>query len=272
MGSEMPKRSGSLPQQRPRVMQTVDKALGLLHYFSLSKPEYGLSDLARTAGLDKATTLRCLAALERHGFVEQHPESRKYRLGFSLLQLARIREVSFPVTALIQPIVDHLADVTSETAHVSMLSGADLVTIAIAEPQRSIRVSLDPSEVLPLHASASGQVLLAFASPEKRARIETGAPLKAFTDRTETSWAELEQTLQKVRTEGFAISDQTFESDVTGTAAPVFDWSGAVIGTAAVATISSRYVGETAARIQREVLNAAAEITRQLGGTSEAAT
>jgi len=254
------------PSKRPKVMQTVDKALGLLHYFTLSKPEFGLSELARTAGLDKATTLRCLAALERHGFVEQHPESKKYRLGFSLLQLARIREVSFPVTALIRPIVDHLADLTGETAHASLLSGNDLVNIVIAEPQRAIRVSLDPSELLPLHASASGNVMLAFADQDKLARIGLSDQLEAYTDNTVTSRDQLEGHLTEIRAKGYAITDQTFEPDVTGTAAPVFDWAGKAVGAVAVAAISSRYTGTAAERIRREVVSAAAEITRQLGG------
>src|SRR6056297_3743457 len=71
------------------VMSSVDRALSLLGRFTLESPMWGLSELARAAAMDKTTTLRCLNALERNGFVEQHPETRKYRLGFAPLHLAR---------------------------------------------------------------------------------------------------------------------------------------------------------------------------------------
>ncbi len=251
----------------PKVMQTVDKALVLLHYFSVSKPELGLSELARLAGHDKATTLRCLTALSRHGFVEQHPESKKYRLGVSLLHLARIREVSFPVTSLIQPIVDNLAVETGETSHVSMLSGSQLVTVAIAVPQRAIRVFLDPSEFLPMHATATGIAVLAHANSEQLQQIDPGDQLETFTDFTLTSQDELKKSIETTRSNGFAVSGQSYEKDVTGTAAPIWDRSGCVIGTVAVAAISSRFTRDHANLIRRKVLQAAADVTRELGGS-----
>ncbi|MFT5111764.1 MAG: DNA-binding IclR family transcriptional regulator [Parasphingorhabdus sp.] len=72
-----------------RVMQTTDKALSLLSQFSESRPQIGLSEFARLARFDKATTRRLLISLIRNGLVEQHPETRKYRLGASILSLAR---------------------------------------------------------------------------------------------------------------------------------------------------------------------------------------
>ena len=68
-------------------MTTVDKALNLLGFFSLSRPEWGLSDLARNAALDKATALRLLRSMQRHELIEQDPETRRFRLGKAFLTL-----------------------------------------------------------------------------------------------------------------------------------------------------------------------------------------
>ncbi|MDP7586137.1 MAG: helix-turn-helix domain-containing protein, partial [Verrucomicrobiota bacterium] len=59
----------------------------LLDFFSERHPAIGLSEMARLAGCDKATTRRLLLALERSGMVEQLLESRKYRLGVAPLRL-----------------------------------------------------------------------------------------------------------------------------------------------------------------------------------------
>ena len=62
-------------------MSTIGKALSLLDLISVLDKDIGLSDLARLSTLDKATTRRFLVELERHGFVEQDEETRRYRLG-----------------------------------------------------------------------------------------------------------------------------------------------------------------------------------------------
>ena len=69
-------------------MTTVDKALSLLDHFSNEQTEIGLSAFARLAGYDKSAVLRMLSALGRAGFVEQDPQSRKYRLGGAFLRFA----------------------------------------------------------------------------------------------------------------------------------------------------------------------------------------
>ena len=101
-------------------MQTVDKALSLLSYFSEQRPSVGLSELARLSGFNKATTRRFLVALEKHGIVEQDATTRLYRLGAGLLRLARVREATNPVAAIVQPVLNDLVSVTGETAHFSL--------------------------------------------------------------------------------------------------------------------------------------------------------
>ena len=102
-------------------MGTVDKALSLMRFFSPQLPELGLSELARKSGFDKATTLRCLNALERNGFVEQDLLSRKYRVGLSPFHLAQIREQSFPIESIIAEHLDALVARVGETAHGTLL-------------------------------------------------------------------------------------------------------------------------------------------------------
>jgi DNA-binding IclR family transcriptional regulator len=137
-------------------VQTVDKALSLLSYFSEQRPSVGLSELARLSGFNKATTRRFLVALEKHGIVEQDATTRLYRLGAGLLRLARVREATNPVAAIVQPVLNDLVSVTGETAHFSLYAGGSLATIGLSESAKSSRVMLGKGEAIPLHATASG--------------------------------------------------------------------------------------------------------------------
>lgn len=246
-------------------MRTVDKGLGLLEHFTVARPEVGLSEIARLAGLDKATALRLLSALARHGLVEQHAETKKYRLGAGILQLARVREASFPLVSIIQPVLERLAELSQETAHASLASADSMRTIGIAEPKRATRVNIDPAEPLPFHATASGMAYLSYASEETLEKVLGARKFQGFTKRTVTSADALRRKLNETRRRGFSRAEGGFELEVIGIAAPIFDWSGYAYGSLAVASIATRMTPKAERLITSEVVQAAVDVTRALG-------
>jgi len=218
---------------------TVAKALALLDHFSEAEPEIGLSELARRSGIDKATVHRMLAVMCDQGLLEKRGDARLYRLGAGVLRLARVRETAFPVSSVYQHSIDQLSAELGETAHASLVSGRTLATIGISESNRGSRVSLVAGEILPMHSTASGQVVLAFSRPDVVDRI-LNEPLVAKTSRTITDVALLRERLVEIQHCGFAVSDQTNEDDVYGIAVPVFDGDGIAAGALAVATPAHR--------------------------------
>jgi len=246
-------------------MSTVEKALSLLSFFTVADPELGLSALARAADLDKATTLRLLTSMKSTGFIEQNPTSKNYRLGNAFLRFARIRESSFPVLSVIQPVLERLSQKLGETAHGSLASGSSLITVGIAEPQRSTRVFVDPSQLLPYHATASGIAYLAFGPPDVLNAVLKSKKLLRYTNETEVSEAQLRKQILIASQKGYAISAQTFELEVIGLAAPIFDWSGKASGSVAIASVASRWTGDSESQIAKEVVKAGIEISRMMG-------
>lgn len=245
-------------------MQTVDKALSLLSYFSEQRPSVGLSELARLSGFNKATTRRFLVALEKHGIVEQDATTRLYRLGAGLLRLARVREATNPVAAIVQPVLNDLVSVTGETAHFSLYAGGSLATVGLSESAKSSRVMLGKGEAIPLHATASGLAYLAFARPAITDRVLSKA-LPAFTEHTVTGADKIRRQLSSVRKQGVAVARNTFEDGVCGIAAPVFDSDGFACGTVAIAAPAARAQRKVIASVQPEVMRAANEISLAMG-------
>lgn len=247
-----------------RAMQTVDKALRLLGFFSEGRPAIGLSEIARLAGFNKATTRRLLLALEKHGFVEQEDKTRAYRLGAGLLRLARVREAVSPVQEVIRPIMDELVSRIGETAHFSMYAGGSLATIGLVESTKSNRVMLEPGEVIPLHATASGLAFMAFARPEI-VEEALNKKLVGHTSLTMTDADEIRERLSSIAKGGVAVAKSSYEDGVCGIAAPVLGHDGFSRGAIAIAAPASRAKQEVIARIQSEVKCAAAEISSAMG-------
>lgn len=248
-----------------KSMGTVDKALHLLSFFTVSQPEWGLSDLARTSGHDKATVLRLLNSLMAGGFVEKDVAAKTFRLGAAVLRLARIREASYPFLSLVKSPADSLSCQIQETVHVCLPEKDALATVYVVEPQRATRVYVDPSQPLPYHATGSGLAFLAFAESDVLDITFSRIDFRAHTEHTITSKSALTDRLSQIRSAGYAVSSGSFELETFGIASPIFDASGYAAATVAAACIASRITPELETRVAAAVTGTAIEITRALG-------
>ncbi len=215
-------------------MSTVGKALSLLDKLSQLNAEPGLTDVARLCDLDKATARRLLVELEKHGFVEQDPVTRKYRIGSAPVRLARIREARYPFLRIAIPFVKDLAETSEETVHLSEFVGGRLSTIHVEDSPRAHRVIVEIGTPLPFHATASGLAFLAYCGKEQL-DAALSRPLEAFTDHTVTEVSAVRRMLAETVERGFSISDQGLESGVVSTAAPIRSPTGLPIGAIAIA-------------------------------------
>ena len=215
-------------------MSTVGKALSLLESLSLLNHDAGLTDIARLCELDKATTRRLLVELEKHGFVEQDQESRKYRIGSAPVRLARIREARYPFLRTAISFVKELAEASQETVHLSEFTGGRLATIHVEDSPRAHRVIVEIGTYLPFHATASGLAYLAFSGPE-RIEAALSSPLESFTEHTITDASEIRKKLAETAERGFSISKQGLESGVVSTGAPIRAPTAQPIGAIAIA-------------------------------------
>ncbi len=247
-------------------MGTVTKALSLLDYFNRSRAQIGLSDMTRLSGMNKATVHRLLTELSELGFVEQVGSGREYRLGPAFLRLAALREVAVPMRELSLQVLHDLSDATSETAHMSLLQGDQLSTLAYAySPVHGTKVTMEDAEVLTLHTTSSGLAVLAYSPPDFVDRV-LSAPLEAKTPDTITDPDQLRARLRAVRDTGIAEYVGGFEEDVHSHAVPIFNSAQAVIGAVAVAAPVARMDAALIALVRAEVKTHAMNLTRLLGG------
>lgn len=246
-------------------MSTVGKAMTLLEAFNVNEPELRLIELARRTGYDKATVRRLLMSLAEHGYVEQEPESRLYRLGSAVTRLARIREAHLPFLQTAFPFIRSLAAETSETVHLAEAGNGALATIHVEHPARANRVNVDVGGRLPLHATASGIAFLAHL-PEAEVKAVLAAPLVPYTQYTLTDPAALMSAIEAARHRGYASSEQGMEESVVSVAAAILGADGRAIGTLAVAAPQMRTSRETVLERGRSVADAARAITRLLNG------
>jgi IclR family transcriptional regulator, acetate operon repressor len=249
----------------PSPMSTVDKALTLLARFSVENAHFGLTDLARALSFDKATTLRLLRTLSAHGLLEQEEPTKSYRLGPTVVRLARIREASFPLVEIAKPIVESLSQETTETCHLSEAAGWFLTSLLVVESKRPVRTTLSAGQELPLHATASGLAYLAYA-PKRVLDQVLKMPLRRYTPKTISTRSGLMQAVACAAKRGFSFSEGGYDPETVSTAAPIRASNGTALGAISVAWPLSRTTRAVQRRHAAAAVRAAAAITKALGG------
>lgn len=208
------------------TVAAVQEALAVLMIVA-HNPGLGVTEIAKRSGNTKARTFRMLATLEQAAFVQRDRDATTYSLGPIALVLGLAAQQQVSVIRLADKYLDLLRDKFNETVGVLVRDEFESVTVAQRLSTHDVRVQTPLGRRRPLHAGASGKLLLAFAPPEVQTAVLDGE-LQKFSSHTITSKTRLKQELKKIHEQGYAESAGEMVSDVTAIAAPVFDASGQI--------------------------------------------
>ncbi|MGR3434764.1 MAG: IclR family transcriptional regulator [Shimia sp.] len=245
---------------------SLSKALALLDLFGPDAPAMGLSDLARRAGRDKATTYRHVGDLVAAGLLEQDCTTRAYHLGPALDRWAALRRETVPSHRRVAARVDALAAETGELCILTRFDGIALVVDHHAAPARRVRVAFDPRSLPPPMATASGLAILGHAPLETVERIETDHRTR-FPDLAVPP--DLVDTLAGVARTGIArLRDGVDEAEdgVVGLAVACFDAEARVSGACEVSIPDTRAGAPAIARATALLARAAPDLSQRQGG------
>lgn len=206
--------------ERPRGVQSVDRALDILELLAGHQSTMGVTEIAREVGLAPGTTHRLLVALARRGWVRQDP-GRRYGVGLAARRLGDASGAQLATLAV--PALRAAVELTEETANLASLDGDVMVYVAQAPSPHTLRIFAEVGRRVPLHSTAVGKVVLARMEPARAMGMLTrpGVELRARTPRTLTDLDDLRAELDRVREQGYALDDEEMELGVRCVAVPV---------------------------------------------------
>lgn len=228
----------------------------------------GVRELAAMLGTAPSTTHRVLAMLTDTGMVSRAADGR-YSVGFELQRLAWRVAARFPAPAVAEPVLRQLTEETGETSALGLFDPIrnQITFVADVQTRHRLRYMAELFHSIPIHAGASGLSILAFLDPELRASILSPPEgLPAFTDRTLTTPAELEDAIADIRHKGYAITRGQRAAGAVGIAAPVWNEARTVAGNIMVTVPEQRFDPALEPDLSAAVMRAAAEMTRLIGG------
>lgn len=257
------------PSRPKNMVQAIERAAVLLDILGQVPSGLSVGEIAVRANLPKGTVHRLLASLVYFDYVRQETVSRRYQLGFKLVELGNRLLSQIDLRDDARPFLIALAEDVQETVHLVVREQTDALYIDKVSPpphHSGLQMVSRIGARTALHSSAVGKVLLAALSAEEIMAIVKRRGLTGHTDKTITAPGQLRKHLATVQRQGFAIDDEENEKGIRCVGAPIYDAGSEVV---AALSISGPTARVTKTRVSRElkpkVCQAALNISRQLG-------
>jgi DNA-binding IclR family transcriptional regulator len=252
------------------VTRAVDRAVRILLALASGTPRLGVSELSELVDVPKPTVYTMLRTLERHGLVVQEGDGGKYALGPAVLQLGNAYLDGSELRARSASWADLLARQTGEAVWVGVLSGHNVVVVHHAFRPDDLVQILEVGAAVPWHACALGHAIVSWLHDDAQKAL-LAMPAHRLTGRTLTDPEALGQALSRTRERGYAVEDQEATVGDAGLAAPVFDWSGRVVGALGIVGPVERLLESgQQGRLADAVRSTARALSRELGASRAA--
>ena len=242
----------------------LTRAVRIFEAFTPDERVLSVSQIARRARLHLATASRLIAELESHGLLDREPD-RRVRVGARMWELALRASPTLGLRNASMPFMEDAHAVLGHHVQLGVLDGDEVALVERLSAPGAVIYCTRIAGRLPLHASSSGLVLLAFGRRDLQERILAG-PLRRYTASTITDDTALRAALAQVRRQGYAYLPGHVHEDALGVAVPIALPAQRDGGTTAVAALAAIVPVGTEARTVVGVLSTAARgISRTLG-------
>lgn len=249
------------------LVQSVVRAFDILKLFSPERPSLGVSEVAALAKLNRTTAHRLITTLKQCGVLIQNPSTSKYSLSAQLLQFSNMFMQTNDLRAIALGPMTVVRDTSGETCGLHVREGTNRIIIAQVESRQALRLTYpNLGELVPLHVGAPGKAMLAFFDPAEIDDYVASISLAQdrMTPYSVTDSGQLRQELEKIREQGFAISQQERRLGVMSIAAPVFDKQGHPIASINISGPIQRLGNQDIDPLVSVVVSSANEVIRML--------
>lgn len=212
----------------------LSRAVRIVEVFRAGDTSLTVTEISRRSGLHIATASRIVEELCIFGWLQRDHE-RRVKIGVKMWEVASRASPTLSLREAALPVMEDLHNIVGQHIQLGVLQGDEVLFIERLTAHRAVVNYTRVAGRLPLHASSSGLLLLAYAPPAQQERVISG-PLKVFTDRTISSPTELRTALAEVRRQGYAFLAGHIHTEATGIAVPIRDPAGTVIAALAIVT------------------------------------
>ncbi|WP_449539043.1 IclR family transcriptional regulator [Ferdinandcohnia sp. Marseille-Q9671] len=190
------------------------KADNILKYLSSVDKPQSLQQIAKESDLTSSTALKILDTLQLIGYVHKDTETKKFRLGRSIIKYANKALNQIDIKEIAQPYLETLRERTSETVHLGILDQSSIVYITKLESFNPVSFYSRVGKTIPLYCSAMGKSILADQTDQEIESYLHETTLKKFTKNTLITKEDFLNEIDEIRKSGFAFDKGEHELEI----------------------------------------------------------
>ena len=236
-------------KDRVSLRSPTSKVLGVLAAVARLQ-QASVSAIAEDLGLTLPTAHRICAEIERVGLLQRVPGTRLWTVARPMVDIACNALAAAAGSARPHAILRRLTHDTGEMCSIGVEVGDEVVYIASAEPPNELTLFFRAGRRAPLYCTSSGRLFLSRLDDAAVRAYLAAAPLTAHTRYTIQDPQRLVAEIARIRTRGFAMTNQEYVLHIVGAAVPISGSNGAFYG---ALSIAAPLVRMDAARLRRTI-------------------
>jgi IclR family pca regulon transcriptional regulator len=207
------------PQSNEMFVDAFARGLEVIRSFSDSREKQTISDVARYAGISRASTRRLLHTLMQLGYV--HYDGKYFSLKPKILDLGYAYMSSLDLAAVARDAMNELAETMNSSCSLSILDGFDVVYIHRAMVRLVTACRNNVGARMPAHLLGMGRVQLAALDDETLRRRLSSIELVQHTPYTVTDPKRLFDIIRADGKQGWSIVRRELDEGICSIAMPV---------------------------------------------------
>lgn len=194
-----------------KVIASVQNALNILNLFDDSCSELGNVEIARKLSMNPATVAGLVYTLKTSKYLDQNPENRKYRLGFTILERASVLLNQLDLRKVSTPYMEELRDWCGESVNLAILDHDEVVYIERLFGHHALGIRTELGKRSPIHSTALGKAILSQLPNQELDTILSEYQFSSLTPHTITNKKKFLDELESTRNRGYSLDDQENE-------------------------------------------------------------
>ena len=266
-----PDKAAKSSPERSGQVQSLVRALRLLSVVAKADDGLTLTETAQRASLPVSSAHRLLSTLQQERFVRFDQERTRWFIGVEAFVAGSGFLRSRDLVAVARPYMRHLMEESGETVSLAVEEGGQAIYLAQVECRQLMRALASPGQRAPLHSSAVGKAMIAFAGEPRKQSLMDNLRLERFTDRTIVRQSTFVDAVEQARKRRYAIDDEEYAVGLRCVAAPIFNEAHEAIAAISLSGPKARITDSKLEALADLAQSAAVKITRDYGGAAPAA-
>lgn len=252
-----------------KTVGAVTSAVRILRHLAESRTPLASNRIARDLGLNPSTCFNILKTLEFEGLTYCDADTKRHRLGLSLVELAGSALSQLGYRELIRPHVERIARDHNVAATLWLRTGADrVVLIDLVESDGPVKIAMRIGQRLPIFAGALGRCFAAHDTFSRDALRRTYAKVRGFDP---VPFDQFVRESEEARERGYAVDVGNFARGITTVSSVIVDAGRNPIIAVSGVALSANLQPAAATALGEDLANTADVMSRTISGIPDIA-